>query len=100
MPYTLEAHLEANKELRRLPPKVADGLRKVLRDLAADPRHPRFDLKAIQGHSSVPPTLRLRVGAYRVLLKISHERRLVRVLRIGHRRNVYRGLDHLDEGVA
>lgn len=61
--------------------------------------HPRFDLKPIQGHSSVPPTLRLRIGSYRVLPKSSHERRLVCVLRIGDRRSVYRGLDPLDEGI-
>lgn len=99
MTYRLEAHRQANKELRALPPGIADGIRRVLRDLAEDPRHARFDLRPIQGHHSLPPTLRLRIGQYRVLLKISHERRLVRALRVGHRRDVYRGMDHLDEGL-
>lgn len=100
MSYALEAHREANKQLQALPPAIADGIRKVLHDLASDPEDARFDLRRIQGHTSQPPTLRLRIGTYRILLKVSHERRLVRVLRIGHRRNVYRGLDHLDEGIG
>ncbi|MEK6986085.1 MAG: type II toxin-antitoxin system RelE/ParE family toxin [Candidatus Thermoplasmatota archaeon] len=99
MPYILEAHRVANKELARLPKDVADGIRKALRALAVDPHNPRFDLKPIQGHTSLPPTLRLRLGTYRVLLKVSHERRLVRVLRVGTRETVYRGLDALDEGI-
>lgn len=97
--YHLEAHREANKQLKRLSPKIADGIRKVLHDLAANPSHPRFDLKPIQGHSSRPPTMRLRIGHIRILLKISHERKLIRILRIGDRRDVYRGMDHLDEGL-
>lgn len=96
MTYALEAHREANKQLRSLPPKIADGLRKVLRDLAHDPAHPRFDLKRIQGHNRHPPTQRLRVGQYRVLLKIDHDEQRIRILRIGLRADVYRGIGHLD----
>lgn len=99
MAYRLDAHRDALKELGALPPRISDGLKRVLRDLADDPSTGRFDLKPIQGHTSLPPTLRLRVGQYRVLLKISHDRRLVRVLRVGHRSDVYRGLDHLDQGI-
>lgn len=97
MSYALEAHREANKQLRDLPPKIAEGLRKVLHDLADEPAHPRFDLKPIQGHSRHPPTQRLRIGQYRVLLKIDHEKQRIRVLRIGLRGDVYRGIDHLDQ---
>lgn len=99
MPYRLEAHRDAQKELDGLPPRISAGLKQVLRDLAEDPEGDRFDLRPIQGHTAVPPTLRLRVGQYRVLLKIAHDRDLIRVLRVGHRSNVYRGLDHLDEGM-
>ncbi len=99
MKYTLEAHREANKQLLTLPPKIADGIRRVLRDLAANPSTDRFDLKPIQGHSSRPPTLRLRIGKYRVLVKIRHEKQRIRVLRLGHRSVVYKGLDHLDVGL-
>lgn len=97
--YLLEAHREARKGLELLPPRIREGILRILRDLAADPHTNRFDLRPIQAHSSLPPTLRLRIGDYRILLKISHERGLIRVLRIGHRSDVYRGLDHLDEGL-
>jgi mRNA interferase RelE/StbE len=33
---------------------------------------------------------RLRVGPYRILHAIDEERRVVRIYRIGHRRDVYR----------
>ncbi|HEV8024711.1 MAG TPA: type II toxin-antitoxin system RelE/ParE family toxin [Candidatus Nanopelagicales bacterium] len=53
--------------------------------LASDPRPPRC--VALTGVESV---YRVRVGDYRVLYSIDDEIRIISVIRIGHRREVYR----------
>ena len=35
---------------------------------------------------------RIRVGSYRIVYELAHEIRIVTVVRVGHRREVYRGL--------
>lgn len=74
----------AERDLSRLPSRVQRRVETALRALAIDPRPPGA-LKLT--HS---PTWRLRVGDYRVLYAIREEERLVRVLAVGHRREVYR----------
>jgi mRNA-degrading endonuclease RelE of RelBE toxin-antitoxin system len=95
LPYALLAHPTAQKELDALPKTIADGIRAVLRALADEPRSRRFDLKALKAVDDEPPAMRLRIGHYRVLLRIHHDLREIRIARVGHRRSVYRGLGHV-----
>jgi len=44
-----------------------------------------------------PPGVRLRVGEYRVILRIDHKAKEILVARNGHRSNVLRGVEHLDD---
>lgn len=92
MPYVLLAHPVAQKELDALPPRIADGIRAVLKALATSPRGPRFDLKPLKAIDGHPPALRLRIGEYRVILQIHHDLREIRIARVGHRKTIYRGL--------
>lgn len=92
MPYKLLAHPVAQKELDRLPPRVADGIRAVLHALADAPRDRRFDLKPLRAVDGEPPALRLRIGEYRVILRVHHKEREIRIARIGRRGSVYPGL--------
>lgn len=82
----------AQKELGALPDTIADGLRRVLSALAASPRDKRFDLKPLKAVDGEPPALRLRVGEYRVILRIHHDLKEIRIARVGHRKAVYRGI--------
>lgn len=95
MPYALLVHPTAQKELDALPRAIGDGIREILRALAEEPRSRRFDLKPLKAVDDEPPAMRLRIGEYRVLLRISHDVREIRIARIGHRKNVYRGLGHV-----
>lgn len=97
MPYQLLAHPAAQRGLDALPKQIADGLRRVLRALAEEPRSTRFDLKALKGVDGEPPALRLRVGEYRVILRIYHDFQEIRIARIGHRKPVYRGIKGLGD---
>ena len=95
--YVLLAHPTAQKELDVLPTRIADGIRRVLAALAKSPRDPRFDLRALKAVDGEPPAMRLRVGEYRVILRIHHPEKEIRIARIGHRSGIYRGVEHLDE---
>lgn len=92
MAYALLASPAGQKSLDALPKAIADGLREMLHALAESPRSRRFDIKALRGPQREPPLLRLRVGDYRVILFIDHERQEIVLARAGRRATVYRGL--------
>jgi mRNA interferase RelE/StbE len=72
------------KELNRLPDDIANRILARLAGLATNPRPP--DVKKLKGRDA----WRIRVGDYRVIYEI-HDRVLqIIVIRIGHRREVYR----------
>ena len=97
MAYKILVRPVAQRQLDDLPTAIQEGLRLVLRTLADEPRGSRFDLKAIAGRKRTPPYLRLRVGDYRIILQIDHAVHEILVARIGHRKDVYRGVEELDE---
>ncbi len=86
MSYRLELETRALRELKGLSREVQALITPVLDDLQNDPRPP--GTKKITGH----PGYRIRKGQYRILYTVNDEQKLVRVYRIGHRRDVYRRL--------
>ncbi len=84
MPYRLELETRARKELLDLPKAIQDLLSDLLDDLQNNPRPP--GTKKLTGQEGY----RIRKGNYRVLYAVSDKEQLVRVYRIGHRREVYR----------
>lgn len=65
--------------------RTAQRIAVVLRALAADPRP--SGVRALVGAEG---QFRIRVGDYRVVYMIEDARLIVTVIRIGHRREVYR----------
>ena len=57
-----------------------------IRQLAEDPRPP--GCQRLSGRNRY----RLRQGAYRIVYAIEDERLIVNVVKVGHRRDVYRGV--------
>lgn len=86
MPYQLRITRSAAKELRKLPPGVQQRIRQAVRKLADDPRPPKC--KKLQGRNDY----RVAVGDYRVIYEVDDSSRVVTVWRVGHRRDVYRGI--------
>jgi mRNA interferase RelE/StbE len=76
----------ALKQIEKLPRVQRDRVRRRIRDLAEEPR-PRGSIK-LEGEDDL---YRIRVGRYRVIYTIRDEELIVLVLRVGHRRDVYRG---------
>ena len=83
--YEIEISRTAEKQLRRLP--RADQVRVVrtIRVLADDPL-PRGARK-LSGYDDV---FRVRTGQYRILYSVSERKLVIVVLKVGHRRVVYR----------
>jgi len=75
----------AAKELGKLPRNIAERILEAIRRLAMDSR-PR-GCKKLEGETA---WYRIRVGNYRVIYTVSDEDLTVRILRVGHRKDVYR----------
>jgi len=57
----------------------------AIRELAAAPRRPGAE--KLSGHRD---RFRVRVGDYRIVYSVDDERRMVDVVKIGHRREIHR----------
>jgi mRNA interferase RelE/StbE len=76
----------ARRQLEDLPRKVQQRIAAHIDQLAVSPR-PRGSIK-LEGEDDL---YRIRVGKYRVIYGIQDDELIVLVLRVGHRRDVYRG---------
>ena len=86
MAYRLEFTPGANRQFRKLPKNLQARLTPHLDALTQNPRPSGIEkLKGEEGY-------RLRVGDYRVLYEVRDKALLVLVVRVGHRREVYRKL--------
>jgi mRNA interferase RelE/StbE len=82
--YSVVVKRSAERELRAVP---RTDLRRVItriRGLADEPRPPGSE--KLSGEDRY----RLRQGDYRVIYAIDDDRRIVEIVKIGHRREVYR----------
>lgn len=84
--YRIELRRLAQHALRRLPRRDYDAVLAAINDLAVTPRP--------QGIEKVQSTglWRIRQGDYRVVYAINDKEHVVTVVRVGHRREVYRSL--------
>ena len=89
MAWKVELSLQADRELSKLDPKPARRILKFLSERVAKLEDPRSIGKTLRG-SRLGEFWNYRVGDYRLISKIEDERLLVLVLRIGHRREIYR----------
>ena len=75
----------AAKALRKLDRPTARRMLDAIEELAIDPRPPRcIQLKGGSGE------YRVRIGDYRIIYEVHDGELVVLVLRLGHRREVYR----------
>ena len=83
--YSVLIRESAAKELGRLPKKDLRRVVERIRGLASDPRpHGCEKLSAQERY-------RIRQGDYRVVYSIDDDDRTVKVVKIGHRGEIYRG---------
>lgn len=83
--YTVELSRGAAKALKTLDRKMQIRVLARLQELGENPRP--LDAKKLHGEESV---YRVREGDYRILYEIFNNYLVIHVLKIGHRREVYR----------
>lgn len=83
--YRVEIARQALRSLALLPRNEQQRARAVIDLLAGEPRPPKC--VALVGQDNV---YRVRVGDCRVVYEVHDDRLLVQVIRVGHRRDVYR----------
>ena len=84
MPYSIFVSSFARRELGRLPATLFSRIDNQILLLSAEPR-PRGVIK-LSGYNA----FRLRVGDYRVLYTVDDADRQITILKVAHRRDVYR----------
>jgi mRNA interferase RelE/StbE len=83
--HTLLIKASAEKDLRKLPPDLFQRVNDRILSLRDDP-HPAGSVKL----SGRLEGWRVRVGDYRILYQIDDAARTVTIVRVKHRREVYR----------
>lgn len=89
MAWKVELAPAAKRELDKLDPQHAKRLLKFLLERLAPLENPRSLGQALQG-PRFGELWKYRVGSYRIVCKIEDDRTVILVLRVGHRREVYR----------
>lgn len=84
-PYRVEIARRAVKSLAALPRREQQRIRAAIDLLADNPRPP-----ACVAMSGEPRAYRVRVGDYRIVYEVFDDHLVVQVVRVGHRREVYR----------
>lgn len=88
MSYRIEWTAPAARELRKLDRPVQRRIVRAVTALGTDPRP--SGSKALVGQPA--GVMRIRVGDYRVVYEVEDERVIVTVVRVAHRREVYRNI--------
>jgi mRNA interferase RelE/StbE len=89
MAWSVELSESANRELGKLDPQHKKRILKFLQERVAKLNDPRSIGKALHG-SRLGEFWKYRVGDYRLIAKIEDDRLIVLVLRVGHRKEIYR----------
>jgi mRNA interferase RelE/StbE len=85
----VEFSAEAGRELGKLDPQHAKRILNFLHERVSKLDDPRSIGEALRG-SRLGELWKYRVGHYRLICKIEDDRVVVLVLRVGHRREIYR----------
>jgi mRNA interferase RelE/StbE len=83
--YEVLLERRAERDIKRLPKEIFDRLIPHLKALSENPKP--SGCRKISGSRS---DWRIRIGDYRVIYEVNEQEHAVKVMRIRHRKNVYR----------
>jgi mRNA interferase RelE/StbE len=83
MPYEIIISPRALKDLKNLSKDVTARIVSTLEQMQNDPINSVYRLQD-------SPLYSVHVGEYRVILDILHKKLIILVVRVGHRRNIYK----------
>lgn len=91
MKYQIIFHPGALREIKKLPKPQQKKIGEVIGDLSEEPRPPgSAKLAGVNAY-------RVRVEEYRVAYAIKDKRVVVLILKVGHRRDIYRELEAIKQ---
>ena len=89
MTWRIEFSQAADRELGKLDPQIARRILKVLHERIAKSDDPRAFGEALKG-SKLGEFWKYRIGGYRLICSIEDQILRILILRVGHRREIYR----------
>ncbi len=87
MSYRIEVKRSAAKALQKTPKADQKRIADKIDSLAQNPSNP--DTTKMKGNN---PFHKIRVGDYRIIYEIQEEVLIILIVKIGHRKDVYKGL--------
>jgi mRNA interferase RelE/StbE len=87
--YSVEFTRSAKREFFSLPVEIQDRVLDAIEKLRRNPKTPAVQTRKLAG---TDPLFRFRVGDYRVVYELRARQLIILVIKIGHRREVYREL--------
>lgn len=87
MSYCIEVKRSAAKALQKIPKTDQKRIADKIDSLAQNPPNP--DTTKIKGNN---PFHKIRVGDYRIIYEIQEKVLMILIVKIGHRKDVYKGL--------
>ncbi len=84
-PYRIHVYRPVRKSLRSVPVDIQKRVAAATRALAEEPRH--RGVEKLRGYEDV---YRVRVGDWRLVVRIDDAEQSVTLLALGHRREIYR----------
>jgi mRNA interferase RelE/StbE len=85
--YRVEFAPRASRTVEKLEPRVKAQVLAQVAALSLDPRPP--GVRKLAGY---PNTYRIRLGEYRIVYEVRDDVLVVHVVRVGHRKSIYKGL--------
>lgn len=82
--YKIVFRKSVSKDLKSIPKKDVKRILETIQSLATNPRPPQS--KKLSGQERY----RMRQGNYRILYSIEDDKLIITVVRVGHRRDIYR----------
>ena len=73
----------AFESLSKLEPLISRRIFKLVKEFSNDPESK--NVRRLRGENA----FRLRAGDYRIIIDIEHNKKLIKVLKVGHRKNIY-----------
>lgn len=83
--YKIEVAKKVRKSFQKIPKNEAKRILEAIQKLAEDPRPPQF--KKLKDEE----LYRIRIGNYRVIYQIFDDVLVICVVKVGHRKDAYRG---------
>ena len=87
MKYTVNYTHKALKQLKKLDKRLVNKITAVINGVAVSPHDPHPNLKPLRGDIG---DYRMRIGDYRVIYDLDDGLRILEVITIGHRKEIYR----------